>query len=85
VTSEGDDIVTRIDPGSNATRQIEVGDQPAAVAVGAGSVWVANAGDGTVSRIDPATRKVVKTIDVGNAPAGLVVADGLVWVTVQAP
>ena len=60
-------------------------DQPAAVAVGAGSIWVANAGDGTVSRIDPGARKVIETIDVGNAPAGLVVSDGLVWATIQAP
>jgi YVTN family beta-propeller protein len=54
------------------------------VAVGAGAVWVANAGDGTGSRIDPETREV-ETIEVGSRPAGIVVADGLVWVTVQAP
>jgi YVTN family beta-propeller protein len=47
-------------------------------------VWVANAADGTVSRIDPGTREV-ETIEIGNRPAGIVVADGLVWVTVQAP
>ena len=58
--------MTRIDAGTNSAVQIPVGDEPVAVAVGAGSVWVANAGDGTVSRIDPATRKVVKTIEVGN-------------------
>ena len=50
-----------------------------------GSVWVANAADGTVSRIDPETNEVVKTITVGNAPAGIAVVDGSVWVSVQAP
>ena len=48
-------------------------------------MWVANAGDGTVSRIDPETSEVVTTIDVGQAPAGIAVGHGLVWVTVQAP
>jgi YVTN family beta-propeller protein len=53
--------------------------------VGAGAVWVANSGDGTVSRIDPTTNNVVQTIGVGNAPAGIAVANGLVWVAAQAP
>jgi YVTN family beta-propeller protein len=55
------------------------------VAFGAGAVWVANTGDGTVARIDPARNEVVQSIVVGNAPAGLSVADGTVWVAVQAP
>ena len=74
MTSSGDDFVTRIDPSTGVRRQIDVGDEPEGVAVGAGAVWVANAGDGTVSRIDPATRRVVKTIEVGNSPFGIVVA-----------
>ena len=77
--------MTRIDQSTYSIGQISVGDEPVAVAVGADAVWVANAGDGTVSRIDPGTRTVVQTIDVGNRPSGIVVADGLVWVTVQAP
>jgi YVTN family beta-propeller protein len=85
VPSETDDVVHRIHPGSRATFQIGVGDRPVAVAVDANAVWVANAGDGTVSRIDPETSEVVATIDVGPAPAGVAVAHGLVWVTVQSP
>ncbi len=77
--------MTRIDRARTRIGQIPVGDEPVAVAVGADAVWVANAGDGTVSRIDPGTRTVVETIEVGNRPSGIVVADGLVWVTVQAP
>ncbi len=61
-----------------------VGRAPVGIAYGAGSVWVANSGDGTVSRIDPTTSKVVATIPVGNNPRGIAVGDGKVWVTVQA-
>jgi virginiamycin B lyase len=60
--------VTRIDPLTELTIPIPVGDHPSAIAYGAGAVWVTNAGDGTVSRIDPATNEVTKTITVGNDP-----------------
>ena len=70
VAITGDDLVTRIDPGSYAVSSIPVGDGPTAVAVGAGAVWVANTAADTISRIDPATNKVVETIELGNSPAG---------------
>jgi YVTN family beta-propeller protein len=45
------------------------------------AVWVSNALDNTVSRIDPATRKVVATIQVGSNPGNAAVAgDGTVFV-----
>jgi DNA-binding beta-propeller fold protein YncE len=84
VTNGGDDTVGRIDPNGDSVRFIAVGDEPAAVAVGAGAVWVANAGDGTVARIHPVTYDV-ETIDIGGEPAGIVVARGRVWVTVRQP
>ena len=77
--------MTRIDPGTNSARQIPVGEEPVAVAVDEQAVWVANAGDGTVSRIDPVSVEVVETIEVGGSPAGIAAARGLVWVTVQEP
>jgi YVTN family beta-propeller protein len=49
----------------------------------AGSVWVANGGDGTVSRIDPRTDEVIETIPVGHRPQGIAVAGGAVWTTVR--
>ena len=64
---------------------IQVGEAPSAIAFGAGAVWVANAGDGTVSRIDPSTDDVTQTIEVGERPEGLAFGGGAVWVTVQAP
>ncbi len=51
------------------------------MAVGEGSVWVANAGDGTVTRIDPARATVVgDPIPVGRDPRELAVGEGFVWV-----
>ena len=54
------------------------------MSVGAGSVWVANSGDGTVTRIDPATNKTIATIAVGGSPQAITVAGGRAWVTVDA-
>jgi YVTN family beta-propeller protein len=50
------------------------------VAVGEGAVWVANNEQGTVSRVDPAARRVVQRITVGRDPAGVAAGDGAVWV-----
>ncbi|HEX5167461.1 MAG TPA: hypothetical protein VFV93_18775, partial [Thermomicrobiales bacterium] len=57
------------------------------MAAGEGALWVTNASDGTVSRIDLATNEVVATIEV--APPGdqsvdaIAVGGGAVWVTTQ--
>ncbi|HKO84608.1 MAG TPA: BTAD domain-containing putative transcriptional regulator, partial [Actinomycetota bacterium] len=51
------------------------------VATGEGAVWVANEEQGTVSRVDAATRRVVQRITVGRDPAGVAAGDGAVWVT----
>ena len=46
--------VLRIDSGTNrVTRRIQVGGLPTGIAVGHGSLWVANQLDSTVSRISP--------------------------------
>ena len=64
-------------------KAISVGAFPKGIAVGAEAVWVANAGDGTVSRLDVATNSVTSTISVGHRPQGIAVANDLVWVTVR--
>jgi YVTN family beta-propeller protein len=83
-----ENAVTRISVprgGLPATPQtIPVGHGPADVAVGGGAVWVVNATDGTVSRIDPVKNRVVKTIRLGNAPQRVAAGLGRVWITVQA-
>jgi YVTN family beta-propeller protein len=59
--------------------QLPVGDDPRSLAVGDGSVWVANGLDDTVSRIDPATHDV-HTIPVGQSPTAIAFGGGSLWV-----
>jgi YVTN family beta-propeller protein len=69
-----------IDPdGGRITAQYPVGRAPGAVVAGGGSIWVANALDGTISRI-PHKRNQVVAIDVGGAPHGLAFGAGSLWV-----
>ena len=55
---------------------IAVGGRPTAVAVGEGSVWVANFDEQTVSRVDPVTMKEVTRIPAGGAPTGQAAPSG---------
>jgi YVTN family beta-propeller protein len=57
-----------------------VGVRPAAVAIGAGSVWVVNIDDKTMSRIDPQSRSLQRTISLRSTPTGVAVGFGAVWV-----
>src|SRR6266511_4351550 len=59
------DAVAVVDAdGERVVGSVPVGRRPVAVTVGFGSIWVANADDGTVSRIDPDAEAVVDTIDL---------------------
>ena len=62
---------------------IDAGGGADALAVGDGSVWVANSLDGTVSRIDPHNGAVIATIAVGEGPAAIATGTGGVWVANQ--
>ena len=53
---------------------------PSAVVTGSGSVWAADASDGTVSRIDPHSGVVVDRIGVRGDPASITSGDGAIWV-----
>jgi len=57
VSHPGQDVVTRIDPGTNrvAGAPIPVGQNPIGLAASKDALWVTNFRDDTVSRIDPAT------------------------------
>jgi YVTN family beta-propeller protein len=69
-----------VPPANRVTATITVGKIPKGVAAAQGAVWVANSGDGRVSRIDPVTNRVTATITVGRSPVGVVAAQGAVWV-----
>jgi DNA-binding SARP family transcriptional activator/ABC-type transport system substrate-binding protein len=78
-----EDFVGTIDPdGGRITAEFPVGRGPAALATGAGSVWVASALDGTVSRIDrdPDDPDRVTKIEVGGEPTALAFGAGSLWV-----
>jgi YVTN family beta-propeller protein len=51
-----------------------------AVTTGAGSVWVADSGDGTVSRIDPSSGALVDRIPVGGDPTSIASGAGSIWI-----
>jgi YVTN family beta-propeller protein len=75
--------VVRIDPvtGSRASGLIAVRVAPTSVEYGGGSIWVANAGDGTVSRISARTGRVVgKARLVAGRLADLTVSGGYLYV-----
>src|SRR3954454_16429426 len=73
-------------PSLSLAATVAVGRGAGAPAVGAGSVWVPNTGDGTLSRVDATTNAVTATIRYG--PAGPIrdfydwaaFGDGSVWV-----
>jgi DNA-binding SARP family transcriptional activator len=60
---------------------VPIGGRPVAIAIGAGGVWVVNADNNTIVRIDPKSRKVVATIGgLGNNVSDVAVGFGSVWV-----
>jgi len=71
-----------IDPETNEiVGEIPVGIRPGPIAAGAGSVWVGNVQDRTLTRIDPAERTATATISLENrTPTGIAVGLGAVWV-----
>jgi YVTN family beta-propeller protein len=79
-------VAVRVDPKTNLiTDRVEVGPHPRFTAVGAGAIWTLNQGDGSVSRVDTRTKKLVATIDLGiPGPGGeIAFGEGFVWVTIM--
>lgn len=69
-------------PTGGLSSNVQTGGSPT-LAVGLGSVWVCNADDGTVIRIDPGTHKVTRTIGLRATPGAIAVGHGFVWVEPQ--
>ena len=80
IDAGGTSLVVRIDPVSGkAITTVDLGTQGiCGLDMGLGSVWVA--GDG-LTRIDPATGRIVGHFDTGGDCGNVVVAGGAVWVT----
>jgi YVTN family beta-propeller protein len=78
----GGDSVARIDPRINRLvgRPVRTGASPQSLAVGGGSLWVANHDARTVTRIDWASGTVVADIPVPSEPHRVAYGAGAVWV-----
>ena len=78
----GGHSVAQIDPRTNrlAGRPIRTGASPQSLAIGGGSLWVANHDARTVARIDQATGKVVADIAVPSEPHRVAWGAGAAWV-----
>ena len=76
------DHVGVIDPETNEiVASVPVGVKPGPVAVGAGSIWVGDLGDRTLTRIGVKRRSLAGTISLnGRTPTGLAFGAGAVWV-----
>jgi branched-chain amino acid transport system substrate-binding protein len=84
LTRDSDDTVVAV---GNAIAAIDgddvaytqVGKTPSTIAVGEGAVWVLNADDRTISKIDRETKEVT-TFGTGGVTTDLAVGEGAVWV-----
>jgi hypothetical protein len=56
-----------------------VGNDPVAVAIGFGAAWVANAGNGSITRV-PLVGDKVETIGLSDQPTAIATGNGYVWV-----
>jgi YVTN family beta-propeller protein len=89
VQRAGPDYLTSVEPNSIAVvdadaggivSQVPLGVRPGAIASGGGYLWVADAAEGTVSRIDR-DLGVVQRIDVGDSVDGLAFGRRSIWAT----
>jgi DNA-binding beta-propeller fold protein YncE/predicted Ser/Thr protein kinase len=67
--------------GVSVSSPIAVADPPLRLAVGPQTVWVTSAADGTLSALDPDTRRVISKLRVGRGVAGVTIGAGSIWVS----
>jgi hypothetical protein len=80
-TVDGDrNLVIATNPVSKRVfRREVVGTDPVAVAVGYGAAWVANAGNGSITRV-PLVGSKIETLGLNDQPSGIATGAGYVWV-----
>jgi DNA-binding SARP family transcriptional activator/DNA-binding beta-propeller fold protein YncE len=74
------DSVAVLDGDGKLVGDVPIGGRPISIAVDSDAVWVANADDGTLLRIDPDSYEVVETIGLGADVNSVAVGFGSVWV-----
>jgi streptogramin lyase len=77
----GENRIIKVDPRTGAQRSIRsTGGPPLAWSEGYGDLWISNFGDGTVSRMRAASRRVETTESGATNPGYLLVDRDVVWV-----
>jgi hypothetical protein len=79
IDGETDRLVATNTVSKRVFRTEVVGNDPVAVAIGFGAAWVANAGNGTITRVPLAGDKI-ETIGLNDAPSAIATGAGYVWV-----
>ena len=72
--------IVGLDPSGSIADTVPVGARPVAITSGAGSLWVANLDDRSVTRVDASSGRAVRTISVGKTPTALAGTRTAVWV-----
>lgn len=67
--------------GVSVSAAITVAKPPLRLAVGPRTVWVTSAVDGTLTGVDPQTRRVVSRQQIGKGASGVTIGAGSVWVS----
>ncbi len=67
--------------GISVSAPVAIGHPPLRLAVGPRTVWATSAVDGTLTGIDPHTRRVVSKLRVGKGVSGVTIGAGSVWVS----
>ena len=79
--SSAEGVVRVIEPGGARAKKLPVGRNPVDVAAGGPWVAIAAAGDGTLTWIDAAARRVAGRARIADEPVAVAVAGDAAWVT----
>jgi YVTN family beta-propeller protein len=80
VTLPRRNLLLAVDPATRrVVRRVTVGTEPVGVAAGFGAAWVANAGNGSITRVDAHGSKV-EAIGLSEVPSAIAAGAGAVWV-----
>jgi streptogramin lyase len=79
IDSDRDRLIATNPVSKRVFRTEVVGSEPVAVAIGYGAAWVANSGNGTITRV-PLVGSNVETLGLNDQPSAIATGAGYVWV-----
>ena len=78
--------IWQLDPNTGSpSGTVRTGQGPIDLTLDGKTLWAANLGTQSVSRIDAAAGEVLETIPIGQRPTGIAAGAGAVWVPVESP